>query len=170
MAHPLAFRTTPPNAVDALRARLETAPEQHAEAILAAYDVLQLLHERGVLEVMRGGLAAGDELLEAVVSGISSPDAVRAIRNLMFWRAVLGQIEPLWFQGIFQAIPDGLSTATAQRDDPISVWRILRRGLNKDSLRGLTAAVDVRESFGRHLNSLEHDVPLGRPADPAAQS
>lgn len=169
MAPPLAFRTPPGNPIEVLRARLETAPAEHAEAILAAYDVLQLLHDRGVLEVVRGGLAAGDDLLEAVVSGINAPDAVRAIRNLMFWGAVLGRVEPLWFQGIFQAIPDGLSTATAQRDDPISLWRILRRGLNKDSLRGLTMAVDFLESFGRHLNSLEHDVPP-QPTDSSAQS
>src|SRR5262245_54963336 len=114
MAQPVAFRTPPHNPLDVLRARLETAPQEHADAILAAYDVLQLLHDRGVLDVVRGGLAAGDDLLDALVSSVSTPDAVRALRNLMFWRTVLGRIEPEWFQGIFQAIPDGLSTATAQ--------------------------------------------------------
>jgi hypothetical protein len=73
----------------------------------------------------------------------------------MFWRQVLGRIEPTWFQGIFQAIPDGLATATAQRDEPVSVWKVLRRAMSKDSLRGLAAAVDFLESFGRHLHILE---------------
>lgn len=167
MAHPLEFHARPADPADALRRRMDTAPKEHAEAILAAYDILQLLHDRGVLEVVRGALAAGDDLVEVVVNAINTPDAVRALRNLMFWRSVLGQIEPLWFQGIFEAIPEGLSTATAQRDDPITLWRILRRGVTKDSLRGLTAAVDFLESFGRHLNSLEHNVPL-RSANPTA--
>ena len=73
----------------------------------------------------------------------------------MFWRQVLGQIEPAWFQGIFQAIPDGLAAATAQRNESVSIWKILRRATNKDSLRGLVAAVDFLESFGRHLQTLE---------------
>jgi len=169
MASPLEFHPSPNNPMDMLRTRLDSAPQEHAEAILAAYDILQLLHDRGVLEVIRGALAAGDDLLDTVVNAINTPEAVRALRNLMFWRSVLGQIEPLWFQGIFEAIPEGLSTATAQRDDPITLWRILRRGVTKDSLRGLTAAVDFLESFGRHLNSLEHSVPL-RSANPPARS
>ena len=33
---------------------------------MAAYQVLQELHNRGVLEIMRGALAASDEILETV--------------------------------------------------------------------------------------------------------
>ena len=73
----------------------------------------------------------------------------------MFWRQVLGRIEPEWFQGIFQAIPDGLATATARRDEPVRLWKLLRRAMSKDSLRGLLAGVDFLESFGRHLRLLE---------------
>jgi uncharacterized protein YjgD (DUF1641 family) len=138
-----------------LRARLERAPEEHAEAVLAAYDVLQELHDRGVLDIVRSGLAASDELLEQIVDRANTPESIRAIRNLLFWQSVLGQIEPKWFQGIFQAIPDGLATATAERNEPVGLWRVIRRALSKDSLRGLTAAVDFLESFGRHLHSLE---------------
>jgi len=52
---------------------LEQAPEEHAEAILAAYEVLQELHNRGVLEILRGGLAASDEILEKVVDNAGRP-------------------------------------------------------------------------------------------------
>jgi hypothetical protein len=53
-----------------LRSRFEQAPVQHAEAVLAAYEVLQELHNRGVLEIMHGALAASDETLEIVVDNI----------------------------------------------------------------------------------------------------
>ena len=102
---------------DVLRARLERAPAEHAEAMLAAYDVLQQLHDRGVLDVVRSGLAAGDEMLDKVVDSADTPEAIRALRNLLFWRQVLGRIEPEWFQGIFEAIPDGLAMATERRDE-----------------------------------------------------
>ena len=73
----------------------------------------------------------------------------------MFWRQVLGRIEPSWFQGIFQAIPEGLATATAERDEPVRFWKLLKRAISKDSLRGLAACIDFLESFGRHLYMLE---------------
>jgi len=163
MGQPIPINVPPVDARQVLRVRLERAPERHAEAVLAAYDLLQALHDRGILDVTTSALSASDELLEKVVDSASTPDAIRALRNLMFWRQVLGKIEPTWFQGIFQAIPDGLATATAQRDEPVGVWKLLRRAMSKDSLRGLAAAIDFLESFGRHLHMLEasEQTPAG---------
>ena len=155
MAQPIALEVPPRNPRAELRSRLEQAPEEHAEAVLAAYEVLQELHNRGVLEIMRGALAASDELLEKVVDNARTPEAIRAIRNLLFWRQILGSIEPEWFKGVFQAIPEGIAQATAERDQPVSVFGVLRRLTNKDSLRGLAAAVDFLQAFGRHLHSLK---------------
>ena len=162
MAQPIRFNVPPLDPREALRARLESAPERHAEAVLAAYDLLQALHDRGILDVATSALAASDELLEKVVDNANTPDAIRAIRNLMFWRQVLGRIEPTWFQGIFQAIPDGLATATAHRDEPVGLWKLLRRAISKDSLRGLAAGIDFLESFGRHLHTLEASAQENR--------
>jgi uncharacterized protein YjgD (DUF1641 family) len=167
MAEPVPFHAAPRNAHAQLRARLETAPEEHAAALLAACDILQELHDRGILDLVKSGLASSDELLEMLVDGVNTPETIRAIRNLLFWRGVLGQIEPEGFQGIFQAIPDALTVATARRDQPLSLWKILRRAVSKDSLRGLTAAVDLLESFGRHLNVLEHAAQKREPANGA---
>ena len=151
MAQPIPLEIPPRNPRAELRSRLEQAPEEHAEAVLAAYEVLQQLHNRGVLEIMRGALAASDEILEKVVDNARTPEAIRAIRNLLFWRRILGSIEPEWFQGIFQAIPEGIAQATAERDQPVSLLGLLRRAISKDSLRGLAAAIDFLQAFGRHL-------------------
>jgi uncharacterized protein YjgD (DUF1641 family) len=155
MAQPIPFHVPPPDSRALLRERLERAPEEHAAAVLAAYDLLQELHDRGILDVTRSALTASDELLEKVVEGVNTPGAIRALRNLMFWQGILGSIEPKWFKGLVQAIPEGLAIATAERDEPVRAWKLLRRALSRDSLRGLAAAVDFLESFGRHLYTLE---------------
>ena len=155
MALPIPFHAPPPDPRALLRERLERAPEKHAEAVLAAYDLLQELHDRGIFDVTRSALTASDELLEKVVEGVNTPGAIRALRNLVFWKGILGSIEPKWFKGLVQAIPEGLAVATAERDEPVRAWKLLRRALSKDSLRGLAAAVDFLESFGRHLHMLE---------------
>jgi uncharacterized protein YjgD (DUF1641 family) len=155
MAQPIPLEISPRNPGSELRSRLEQAPAEHAEAVLAAYEVLQELHDRGVLEIMRGALAASDELLEKVVGGARTPQAIRAIRNLLFWRQILGSIEPEWFKGIFQAVPEGIARATAEREQPVGLFGLLRRLTSKDSLRGLAAALDFLQAFGRHLKSPE---------------
>ncbi len=155
MAQPIALEIPPRNPRAELQSRLEHAREEHAEAVLAAYEVLQQLHDRGVLEIVRGALAASDEILEKVVDGARTPEAIRAIRNLLFWRLILWSIEPEWFKGLFQAIPEGIAQATAEREQPVSFLRLLQRLIHKDSLRALAAAFDFLQAFGRHLHSLE---------------
>jgi uncharacterized protein YjgD (DUF1641 family) len=159
MAQPIPLEIPPRNPRAELRSRLEQAPEEHAEAVLAAYEVLQEMHNRGVLEIMRGALAASDEILETVVDNVKTPEAIRAIRNLLFWRQILGSIEPEWFKGIFQAIPEGIAAATAEPEKKIGLFGLLRRLTSKDSLRGLAAAMDFLQAFGRHLQSSESQTP-----------
>ena len=139
--------------------RLERAPGAHAEAILAAYEVLQELHDRGVLEIARGALAASDDILQKVVCRAQTPEAIRALRNLIFWQKVLGSIEPEWFKAIFKAIPEGIAQATAEREKPIGLFGLLRRLMGKDSLRALAAAIDFLQAFGRHLQPEENTGP-----------
>jgi uncharacterized protein YjgD (DUF1641 family) len=155
MAQPIRFSVPPPDARAVLRERLDFAPEEHAEALLAAYDLLQALHDRGILDMTTSALRASDELLGTIVDNANTPEAIRALRNLFFWQKILGSIEPKWFKGLTQAIPDGLATATAERDEPVRLWKLLRRAMSKDSLRGLAAGIDFLESFGRHLHMLE---------------
>jgi uncharacterized protein YjgD (DUF1641 family) len=162
MARPIALEVPPRDPRQELRSRLERAPEKHAEAILAGYEVLQELYERGVLDIARSALAASDDILEKVVDHAKTPEAVRAIRNLLFWRQILGSIEPEWFQGIFKAIPEGIAQATSERQKPVGVFGLLRRLLSKDSLRGLAAAIDFLQAFGRHLQSVANPLPKSK--------
>ena len=151
MARPIALELPPRDLHAEAKLRLDLAPEEHAEAIVAAYQVLQQLHDRGVLEIMNGALAASDELLEKIVDNAKTPEAIRSIRNLLAWQHVLGSIEPEWFKAIFQAIPEGIAKATAERDKPVSIFGLIRRACSKDSLRAMSAAVDFLQAFGRHL-------------------
>jgi uncharacterized protein YjgD (DUF1641 family) len=153
MAQPIPLQIPPRNPRAELLSRLDQAPAHHAEAVLAAYEVLQELHNRGVLEIMRGALAASDDILEAVAGNARTPEAIRAIRNLLFWRHILGSIEPEWFKGIFQAIPEGIAQATTEPEKRIGLFGLLRRLTSKESLRGLAAAIDFLQAFGRHLKS-----------------
>ena len=155
MALPIALDVSPRDPAAELSSRLERAPAEHAEALLAAFEVLQAMHEQGVLDILRAGLSAKDQILDMAVSAANTPEAIRAIRNLLFWRSVLGGIEPEWFKGLFQAIPEGIAQATAERKKPVGLWQIFRRACSRDSLRAMAAAVDFLEAFGRHLYSLK---------------
>jgi uncharacterized protein YjgD (DUF1641 family) len=159
MAQPIPLEIQPRNPQAELQSRLERAPQEHAAAVLAAYEVLQELHNRGALEIMRGALAASDELLQKIVDNAKTPEAIRAIRNLFLLQRILGTIEPELLEGIVQAIPEAIVQATAEREQAPSFFSLLRRLISKDSLRGLAAAVDFLQAFGRHLRSKQNSPP-----------
>src|SRR6266853_1665759 len=75
-----------------LQARLHNAPLEHAEALLNAYEVLQGLHNRGVLELLRGTLGSSDKVIEIVVDAAKTPESIRGIRNLIILAKILGAI------------------------------------------------------------------------------
>src|SRR5258708_39281524 len=126
MAQPIPLEIPPRNPRAELRAQLEQAPEEHAEAVLAAYEVLQELHNRGVLEIMRGALAASDAILEKVVDNVRTPEAIRTIRTLMVCSRILGSIEPDSFKGIVRGIPERITQATAEMEIRARLFRLLR--------------------------------------------
>jgi uncharacterized protein YjgD (DUF1641 family) len=129
--------------------RVQDAPVQHADAVLSAYELLQQLHDTGTLDLLRGALGAGDVLVEHVVSLITAPESVVAIRNLILIGKVLGSINP----EVFHAVLEGLPQATAQTPGtkPPSLFALGRRIASPNARRGLAAAVSVMEILGRGL-------------------
>ena len=78
MARPIALKLPPRDPREALYHRLEKAPVEHAEALLAAYEVLQGLQDRGVLEMLRGALRRGrQDSLKSWYRRTKTPEAVR---------------------------------------------------------------------------------------------
>jgi len=135
----------------ALHARLENAPAEHAEALLAAYEVLQGLHDRGVLDLMRGALGSGDQVLEIVVAAAQSPGSIRGIRNLLLIINTLGAIEPELLKTFMQIIPETLQTMI-RNPEPPGLWGLIRDFLwNEEFRRGMATLNTFFEVLGRNL-------------------
>src|SRR6266513_4923510 len=94
MSQPIRLEFPPRDARAELQTRLQDAPLQHAEALLSGYDLLQRLHDRGVLDLLRGGLGSSDKVLEIAVDAAQSPQSIRGIRNLLLVINMLGTIDP----------------------------------------------------------------------------
>jgi uncharacterized protein YjgD (DUF1641 family) len=151
MALPIRFEPLARDAREELRDRLDKAPLEHAEALLSGYEVLQGLHERGVLDILKGALSASDTLLETVVEVAKTPEAIRSVRNLLLLSQVLGNIEPELLDGIVRSIPEGLAQVSAKRSETPGLFSLLQKFCSKDSRRALGAIAELLESVGKGL-------------------
>jgi uncharacterized protein YjgD (DUF1641 family) len=157
MAQPIPLHLAPRDPREHLEARLQQAPLEHAEAVLAAYEVLQGLHDRGVLEVMRGALGGGEKILEQVVAVASGPEAIRATRNLLLLVNTLGEIDPALLSDLTRAVPKALVQANAEERKPPGLFKLMSTFWNKDFRRGLAAFNDLLVTFGRNLREKTPD-------------
>src|SRR6266849_2186093 len=93
MAAAVEFREfTPIDSRRDLIRRIDQAPVEHAEAVLAAYDVLQRLHESGALALLRGLLSARKTVTSHVVDVVSSKEAVTGLRIALMFGTLLSWI------------------------------------------------------------------------------
>jgi uncharacterized protein YjgD (DUF1641 family) len=152
MAQPIPLQLAPRDPQRDLNVRLQQAPLEHAEAVLAGYEVLQGLHDRGVLELMRGTLGGSEKVLEQVVAVASGPESIRATRNLLLLVRTLGEIEPALLNDLTRAVPKALVQANAEEARPPGLFKLLSTFFNKDFRRGLAAFNDLLVAFGKNLS------------------
>ena len=151
MSQPIRLDFPPREARAELQTRLRNAPLQHAEALLSGYDLLQRLHDRGVLDLLRGGLGSSDKVLSIVVDAAKTPEAINATRNLLILSKVVFMLEPALLEDIVTAVPNSLAQAREQK--PLSLWQVFKKMCSQDTRRALSAMLGPLESFGKSLGS-----------------
>jgi uncharacterized protein YjgD (DUF1641 family) len=134
---------TPRNSREDLIRKVEHAPVAHAEAVLAAYDLLQRLHEKGMIDLLSGLLSAGDTVVERLVDVISSREMVTALRIALIFSNLLSSIEPDKLHAVI---------SNAGKDAP-SLLAIGKQAASKDARRGMAVAVGLLNVFGEALNA-----------------
>ena len=77
MPEPILLKLPPRDPREAFCQRLESAPQEHAEALLTTYDILQGLQDRGILELAKGALGSGDKVLQILVDTANTPEVIR---------------------------------------------------------------------------------------------
>ena len=151
MAAPIKFESPRRNPREELLDRLEQAPGEHAEALLAIYELLQGLQDRGALDALNGVLSSSNFILDTVVETANAPENVRAIRNLLRLSKLLGSIDPDLLGHLAGAIPEGLAEASKTSAKAPSLLSLLQKFNSQDSRRGMAFAAGLLESLGKRL-------------------
>jgi uncharacterized protein YjgD (DUF1641 family) len=150
MAKPLAFK---PNTVDFkadLQRRLEKAPDEHAAALLAAYDVLEAAYDEGLLDILHGLIASKDTIITTLARYAGQPEGIAGIRNLLTAAKILAELNP----EVLDHASRAMSSATEQHQReqvPPSLWQIFHRANSEDGRRGLSFLTLLLSGFGKSL-------------------
>ena len=148
MAQPIAFHI-PAKQGPTNTERLRDAPEEHAEALLSAYELLQILHDRGVLNFIRGLVGGGDELIGTIAAAVDTPESIRAIRNFLLLTKFFANIPPDVLTSLAETVSAGAKREKAHKAPRLLhlLWRLR----NEDSRHAAAVALDLFEGLGKGL-------------------
>jgi uncharacterized protein YjgD (DUF1641 family) len=152
MAKPIAFKPAPVDFKRDLVRKLAEAPEQHAEALLLAYDVLEAAHQEGLLDLLHGAIGARDAIINTVAKYAAQPEGIAAIRNLLTAAKILTELDPETLEHVSKAMASA-NKEFQQEQKPPSLWQIYKRATSKDGRRGLSFMTLALSGLGRSLKS-----------------
>ncbi|HEX3471875.1 MAG TPA: DUF1641 domain-containing protein [Silvibacterium sp.] len=150
MAKPIELMPQPRDAREEMKRRLDAAPLEHADALLSGYDLLQQLHDSGTLDVLRGLLGAGDQVVKHAVGMATQPESVKTLSNLLLLAKLVGSVDP---DALNRVVSNLQSMRKMPKKEPPSLPAILRRMSSRRSRRTLAALAIVLESVGKELGS-----------------
>jgi uncharacterized protein YjgD (DUF1641 family) len=148
MAQPIPFTPAPARAADSAE-RLAEAVDKHTDAIVSALELLQLLHDRGVLDLLRGLVGAGDQIVGMLTDAAGAPESVRGIRNFILLTKFFASIPPDVLNSLVRAASEGAEREKAQRAP--GLLQLLRRAGSEDSRHAMAVTLDLLESVGKAL-------------------
>jgi uncharacterized protein YjgD (DUF1641 family) len=148
MAQPIPFQVAPPNGAGDDR-HLREAPHQHADAILSALELLQLMHDRGVLDLLRGAVGAGDQLVATLTAAVDTPESLRGLRNFILLTKFFGSLRPEILNSLAQTAVHGADWEKAHRAP--GMFQLLRRLRSENSRHAIAVALDLLEGVGKGL-------------------
>jgi hypothetical protein len=143
MAMPVEFREfTPKDSRNDLARRLEQAPHRHAEAILATYELLERMHETGLIDMANGLLSARDTVVERATDVVSSRRSVTALRLALIFGNLLDTVDP-------DRVAEVL---LLQKNQPHTLWTVIKHAVASYFRLVLITAIELFRVFGRSVH------------------
>jgi uncharacterized protein YjgD (DUF1641 family) len=121
----------------------------HEDAIQSALELLQLMHDRGLLSLLRGLVGSGDQVVDILTSAIDTPEAIRGIRNFLLLTKFFATIPPDVLNSLVQTVVAGAEREKAHHAP--GLMHLLRRLNSENTRHALAVALDLVEGVGKGL-------------------
>jgi len=148
MAHQITFKPEPVDPQKELMKRVETAPRDHAEALLAAWDLLEASHQKGILDLAQGVIGGRDIIAGKLAEAANSPDGVNAVRNLLALGRIIAALDPDMLYNVSRALDRNPPRVRTADEKPPSLLSLFRQFRAEDTRRGLAYGLDLLAVIG----------------------
>lgn len=145
----------------------EVPPRAKPDAAREELDqLLETLHQTGVLRLANDVLRASPEVSEILLAGLNKEESRNAVQNLSLLAMGLGRIPPERFASMTRAVTESLATmeqaaTTGRRNEAPGLFGVYRLLRDTDLWRGLSPLISAIKAYPGHFHS--------HPKEPAAR-
>ncbi len=140
------------------QALLDIAAEfgAHKDAVIAGLNLLQALHDAGVLAIASGLIAAGDNALAVILSQLNGQESQRTMQNVVQLAKGLSAINPEQLEVALSSVAAGLHAALTRPDQTsrlgmIDLWQAFR---DPDVSAALTLLLGFLQGMGKAMRGV----------------
>ncbi|HET7658278.1 MAG TPA: DUF1641 domain-containing protein [Bacillales bacterium] len=130
---------------------VESALAERKDAVLETVELIGHLHDRGILSLLNGLFAEGDEVFRIAVKEINKPDHSDMIQNLVGLVSVLGKLDIESLKDFAEKANRGLKEATDVDPDngPSNIFQLLKVLKDPEINRGITMMLHFLKGMGK---------------------
>ena len=145
MAHEINFKPQPVDPQKELMQRVQSAPQDHAEALLAAWDLLEASHQKGILDMAQGLVGGRDIIAGKLAEAANTPDGINVVRNLIALGRIIASIDPEMLYKVSRALD---RNPPKVQEKPPSLLSLFRQFRAEDTRRGLAYGLELLAVVG----------------------
>lgn len=130
---------------------IESSLTERKAAVLETIELIGHLHDRGILKLLNGLFAEGEEVLGIAVNEFNKPQHSQIVENLVGLAGVLGKIDVYRLKDFAEKATNGLQEATEEdpNDGPNNIFQLLKVLKDPEINRGLTMMLNFLKGMGK---------------------
>lgn len=130
---------------------IEQALTEHKTAVLETIELLQRLHDRGILPLLNNLLAEGDQVLAIVMKELNKPQNSRVLENLVQLALMLGALDLDRMKPLVKGVNAGIEEAAVQTEEQTSLFRLWKSLRDPEIQRAMTVLTGFLKGMGSEL-------------------
>lgn len=130
---------------------VETAIADNKEAVLATITLVRHLQDTGILAILNGLLAEGEDVLRIVVQEINKPHNSNVLENGLDLAMVLGTLDVDGLKILTEKLNQGIKEATAEDadDGPTGVFQLMKSLKDPEISRSIGMMMRLLKGMGK---------------------
>lgn len=141
---------------------IEDSLLKNKQALLDTLDLVQHMHDRGIISLLSGLFAEGDKVLQILIKKMDSKETANTLKNLLLMVGVLGTINVKQLEPILLKLNAGIARVAEDKDhdEQIGYFDIVKSLKDPEINRSIAFFFDFLKGMGSETSHLERTTQL----------